>query len=308
MAPSAHAATEPYAKVAFIGFGEAGPVFARALLEAGVGRIAAYDILSDDPASAGRQRAKCAALGIEDASGPAEAVTEAGLVISTVTADQTVAAARRAAPHLRAGQVYLDLNSTSPADKRRAAEAVEGNGAAFVEGVAMDTVPNCGAAVPLLVSGCAAEPVAEALNALGLRVECLGGALGMASSAKMLRSVLVKGLAALCGESMLAASKLGLQHRVLASMAETFPGLDWEEVAGYYLGRSAVHATRQAAEMRAAADTLRDLGVEPLLTEATAARLQWASELGVAARYRAGDPPSVDDYVAAVAAARGGTD
>jgi len=295
---------QPYAKVAFIGFGEAGPVFGRALLDAGVAQVTAYDILTDDRATAPAQRDKCAALGVDCAADPAEAVTGAELVISTVTADQTVAAAERAAPHLRAGQVYLDLNSTSPAEKRRAADAVGRSGAEFVEGVAMDTVPNCGARVPLLVSGCVAETLAARLDRLGLRVESLGGTLGMASSAKMLRSVLMKGMAALLAESVLAASALGLERRVLASMSETFPGLNWEEVAGYYLGRSAVHGTRQAAEMRAAAETVRSLGVEPLATEATAARLQWSSDLGLAVHYRGDAVPTVETYIAAVAAAK----
>jgi len=43
---------QPYAKVAFIGFGEAGPVFGRALLDAGVAQVTAYDILTDDRATA----------------------------------------------------------------------------------------------------------------------------------------------------------------------------------------------------------------------------------------------------------------
>lgn len=295
-----------YSKVAVIGFGEAGPVFATALLDAGVGRVAAYDILSVDPATADAQAAKCAALGVECAADPAVAVARADLVISTVTADQTVAAAERAGPHLGSGQRYLDLNSTSPANKKRAAAAAEAGGAAFVEGVAMDTVPNCGAYVPLLVCGAEGAALADELNGLGLNVECLGDELGMASSAKMLRSVLVKGLAALFAESMLAAGRLGIQHRIVASFAETFPGLDWERVAGYYLGRSAVHAKRQAAEMRASAETVRELGIDPFVTEATAARLEWASELGVPAKYRGEEDPSVDDYIAAVAAAAEG--
>ena len=62
-------------KVAVIGFGEAGPIFAKAFLDAGAARVSAYDILIDDPATAAAQRAKTEALGIESAESSGQAVT-----------------------------------------------------------------------------------------------------------------------------------------------------------------------------------------------------------------------------------------
>ena len=285
---------------AVIGFGEAGPVFASGLLKAGLARVSAYDVLMDDPVHAPGQRTKTEALGVEAAADTAAAVDGADLILSTVTADQTVRAAQAAAPHLRIGQTYLDLNSTSPKIKAVAAAAVEASGAAFVEGAAMDTVPNFGAQVPILVAGPTAAALAERLNQLGMRLDVAGDEFGAASTAKMLRSVLIKGFAALFAESMQAAGKLGLQQRVIASLGVTFPGLDWEQVIGYYLGRSALHARRQAAEMRDAAETVADLGVDPLMTVATAKRLQKAADLELVRSYRPGASPSVEDYLRAI--------
>ena len=292
-----------FKKIAVVGFGEAGPVFAAAFVKAGVPEVSAYDILIDDPGAADPLRAKATALGVDLAETVDAAVTQASLILSTVTADQTVVAAGAAAPHLGKGQTYLDLNSTSPSEKAKAAALIEATGARFVEGAAMDTVPNFGAKVPILVAGETAEALAADLNAMGMRIDVAGPALGAASSAKMLRSVLIKGFAALFAESMVAAGKLGLQHQVVASLNVTFPGLDWHEVVGYYLGRSAIHAKRQAAEMRASAETVDALGVEPLMTRATAARLQWATDLDLARFYEPGAEPTIDDYLAAVAAA-----
>jgi 3-hydroxyisobutyrate dehydrogenase len=292
-----------FRKIAIVGFGEAGPVFAAAFLKAGVAKVSAYDTLIDDPGRADRQREKTVALGVEAAESIGAAVEDAEVILSTVTADQTVVAAGAAAPHLRQGQTYFDLNSTSPKEKARAAELVEARGARFVEGAAMDTVPNFGAAVPILAAGPTAAELAASLNALGMAIEVAGPKLGAASSAKMLRSVLIKGFAALYAESMLAASKLGLEETVVKSLYVTFPGLDWNEVVGYYLGRYAIHAKRQAAEMRASAETVEDLGVEPMMTRATAGRLQWAADLDLARFYKPEGEPTIDDYVTAVAAA-----
>ena len=63
--------------------------------------------------------------------------------------------------------------------------------------------------------------------------------LGVASAIKMCRSVIVKGMEALVIESFLAARRYGVEREVLASLAETFPGLDWEKNGDYFFQRVA---------------------------------------------------------------------
>jgi hypothetical protein len=92
---------------------------------------------------------------------------------------------------------------------------------------------------------------------------------------------MIKGLEALVLESMLAASEYKVEERVLASLKETFPTLDWEKISGYMLERVVSHGKRRAAEMREVAETLRGIGIEPLMAAATAARQQWLADLGV---------------------------
>jgi hypothetical protein len=71
---------------------------------------------------------------------------------------------------------------------------------------------------------------------------------------------------------------------VLASLQETFPGIDWEKLAGYMLERVVSHGQRRAAEMREVSETLRSIGMEPTMAAATAARQQWLADLGVDAK------------------------
>lgn len=291
-----------FRRVAFIGFGEAGPAFATHLLAEG-SFVVAYDILSDDPDEAPAQRRKTEALGAELGDSAAAAARGAELVISTVTADQTVAAARSAAAGLGPGQIYLDLNSTSPARKREAAALIEASGASFVEGVAMDTVPLYGHRVPLLLAGAEASALATRLNGLDMRVEAVGGDIGRASSIKMLRSVLIKGMEALFVEAMLGAGRLGVQDRVIASLQTTLPGMDWQRLIGYHLSRVALHGRRRAAEMDAVAETLSELGVEPLMAEATARRQRGVVALDLATVYAGVESPTVAQFIDAAAAA-----
>jgi hypothetical protein len=56
---------------------------------------------------------------------------------------------------------------------------------------------------------------------------------------------------------MLAASYYGADERVLASLAESFPAMDWPKLANYMVGRVVVHGHRRAREMEEVAETLR---------------------------------------------------
>ncbi len=74
----------------------------------------------------------------------------------------------------------------------------------------------------------------------------------------------------------------GVEEKVLASLAETYPGIDWPNRSAYLLGRVIKHGRRRAAEMREAAEAVRDTGLDPLMAEATAARQDWVADLDVA--------------------------
>jgi 3-hydroxyisobutyrate dehydrogenase-like beta-hydroxyacid dehydrogenase len=104
---------------------------------------------------------------------------------------------------------------------------------------------------------------------------------GQASAIKMFRSIMIKGLEALMLESMLASSEYGVEARVLASLKESFPAIDWEKLSGYLIERVVSHGKRRAAEMREVADTVREIGLEPIMAAATAARQQWLADLKV---------------------------
>lgn len=260
----------------FIGFGEAAQHISRGLKAAGAGRLQTYDILFDRPGEAGeRLKKRAAEIGVACRASHAEAVQGSDIVLSAVTAASSNDAARAAAAGLKSGQLYMDINSTSPAVKRLNSEAVSPTGARFVEAAVMESVPPHGHKVPMLLAGTAAREVVDLLKPLGMRVEAVGDKIGQASSIKMFRSVIIKGMEALMLESLYAASEMGVTDRVLASLAGTYPGMDWPKAVDYLVGRTAQHGARRVAEMREVARTLRDMGHESLMADATANRIEW---------------------------------
>jgi 3-hydroxyisobutyrate dehydrogenase-like beta-hydroxyacid dehydrogenase len=269
-------------RIAFIGMGEAGGHLAQGLAGAGAEVRATYDILIEDKAKAPMLEARAKSLGILAASNAKAAVDGAEVVISAVVSNQMVVAARTVAPHLTAGQFYLDINSASPGMKREAAALVEASGADYVEAAVMDLVPPHGYKVPMLLAGKRAEALAAILSGLGMNVRAIGTNIGDASAIKMIRSVFMKGFTAILLECLTAANKLNAEEEILSSLQVSFPDLDWRKTADYYAPRLIKHSLRQAAEMHEVAETLEELGVKPITAEATAERLQWLADFGLA--------------------------
>ncbi len=216
----------------------------------------------------------------------AEAVRGAELVISAVTASQTVAAAEACAGSLPAGSFFLDLNSASPGAKMAAAEHVARGAGRYVEGAVMTAVPPHRLKVPLLLGGPDAGAIGPVLEDLGFSAKVASGRLGVASATKMCRSVMIKGLEAMVIESLTAARHHGVEDAVLASLRETFPGIDWEKQAAYFFQRVIEHGRRRGEEMQEAAVTVHEAGLTPWSAAATAYRQSWIAELADAGAVR----------------------
>ena len=132
----------------------------------------------------------------------------------------------------------------------------------------------------MLLAGSHAEAIAPVLTGLGMKVNVAGAEVGAAAAIKMVRSVMIKGIEALTVECFLAASRAGIVDEVAASMKNNYPGLDWAKTVPYNLERMANHGERRAAEMEESAETLRELGVEPLMTQATVKRQREMGQIG----------------------------
>src|SRR3954454_13396954 len=120
-----------FQRVALIGFGEVGQIFARDLRAAGVSHLVAFDIAFKNPDSLQIRAARRQDVTVCASAG--EAAAQADLVISSVTAGSALDAAASAAGHLRHAPFYLDVNSVSPSTKQAASAVVEQAGGRYVE-------------------------------------------------------------------------------------------------------------------------------------------------------------------------------
>jgi 3-hydroxyisobutyrate dehydrogenase-like beta-hydroxyacid dehydrogenase len=261
--------------IALIGFGEVGRIFARDLRAAGCSGIAAWDIAFADRTS--QQLAAARESGARVCASAADAVAGADVVVSAVTAGSAVAAAEPAAAALDRGAFYVDVNSVSPATKQAVASLVEAGGGRFVEAAIMTSVPPRGLKSPMLLGGAHMAAFAATMAPFAMDLNPYAERIGAASAVKMCRSVMVKGMEALFLESMVAARHYGVEDDVLASLKDMVDQ-DWERLGGYMMSRAITHGRRRAEEMREAARTVAEAGLEPLQSAATAVRQDWAAD------------------------------
>ncbi|MEN9539270.1 MAG: hypothetical protein RLZZ126_1505 [Pseudomonadota bacterium] len=275
-------------RIGVIGFGEVGKTFAQGLVgRTGVASVAAWDLKFADPAARAAETATAQAMGVRVATGAQDLCAQVDLIISAVTASNTLQVAQDAAGHMQAGAVFLDLNSASPGTKQRASAAVQAAGADYVEAGVMTSVPPYGIRVPMLLGGAQAAALAPQLQAWGMDAKPVSDQLGVASAIKMCRSVMIKGLEALVIESYATARHYGVEDHVLPTLVETFPSIDWSQQGAYFFSRVVQHGKRRAEEMREAARTVQEAGFEPLMTAGTAAKQQWVADQAAAGVFQA---------------------
>jgi 3-hydroxyisobutyrate dehydrogenase-like beta-hydroxyacid dehydrogenase len=272
-------------RIGLIGYGEVGKTFGLGL-KARVEAVAAWDLKFTQEATRAQEQDHARDSGIAACASMRELCAQSDLVISAVTASNTLAVAREAAPHLRPGTLFLDLNSASPGTKQQAAAAVEAAGAHYVEAGVMTSVPPYGIRVPMLLGGARAAALAGLLAGWGMDAKPVSEQLGVASAIKMCRSVMIKGLEALVIESYATARAYGVEDHVLPTLAETFPSIDWNRQGVYFFSRVVQHGKRRAEEMREAANTVREAGFAPLMTGPIADKQQWVTDQAAAGVFR----------------------
>jgi 3-hydroxyisobutyrate dehydrogenase-like beta-hydroxyacid dehydrogenase len=262
-------------RLGLVGFGEVGRIFASGL-QPHVVAVSAWDTKFPADTDGACTAAVAARVGVAESI--ESLCAQSDWVISAVTASNTLAVAQAAAPYMRAGMVFLDLNSASPGTKQQAAALIEAAGAHYVEAGVMTSVPPYGIRVPMLLGGAQAQALAQRLNAMGMDAKAVSNDIGIASAIKMCRSVMIKGLEALVIESYTTARAYGVEDHVLPTLAETFPSIDWAQTGAYFFSRVVQHGQRRAEEMRESANTVLETGFPPFMASAIADKQQWVAD------------------------------
>jgi 3-hydroxyisobutyrate dehydrogenase-like beta-hydroxyacid dehydrogenase len=272
-------------------------------VKAGVVGLRGYSRARSDVDGEVRLDARFRAAGVERAPTIADAVREADAVFATVPAATAAAVARRAAPSLPLGAIYVDPAPNAPERKERLSAALAESGVLYVDAAVLGTVAADGYGVSIVAAGPGAAELERLVCPLGMNVTAVKGPAGRASRIKLVRSVYMKGRDAAILEMLIAARRHGIEDIVIDSIgAAAGERVPFSALVERVMTGLAVHAGRRADELSASARVLQDAGVQPLVTRASARRLRRLADAGLRGHFGAERPADLNEVLDALQA------
>lgn len=254
--------------VAVFGLGEAGALISSDLADAGV-RVTGFD-----PADVNTP------VGVRRVIDPKEAVVDADVILGITAQADVETAICQALNSIKPGSLYADLSTSPAAVKKDLAGIAQSKEILFTDIALMTIVPGNGMRTPALASGPGADHFVSLFSPLGVPVEAISDIAGDAATRKLLRSVMMKGLASLVVEAMEAAYAAGCEEWLWKNMSDQLTSAN-EKVLSRLITGTQTHALRRLHEMQASMALLEDLGVEPVMTRSTVESHQRVLENGV---------------------------
>ncbi len=255
-------------RIGFIGFGEVGKTFAKEMSTRGA-EVYYYDIVNKEPEE------WITFLPLD------ELIHTCSILLSTVGTHVAVEVAEGVVRYLSPEKTYAEMNSTSASAKKKIAEIIQRSNANFVEGAILSAVGETGAKAAILVSGKRAEEFSRLMNHLGLiNLKYFSKEIGDASLVKMIRSIFSKGVECLLLEMLIAAKRGGVEQYLWDDIVHFMTENSFERVAKNWIRTHPVACERRYHEMVQVLETLEEIEVEPIMTQATKNFFQKSRSLG----------------------------
>lgn len=286
------------ALISFIGFGELGAGLAERLGASGAHEMRAWIRERSDRAADSALNERVASAGVERRLSLGEAVAGADAVLSVVPGSASRPSAERAAELLDRGTLYVDLTTTAIADKEAGARAVQQAGGRYVDAAVLGAAAVAGVTLRIVASGDGASEWRDLSRCDGLSTQVLEGPAGRATQLKLIRSAYMKGRDALVVETLLAARRIGVENRLVASIEGAGERVPFSDLADRVLRSLALHAGRRAKELGDSADALLAAGVDPRLAQAGADVLRRVADAGLREEFGGERPESGAEVLA----------
>lgn len=288
-------------KLGYMGFGEAAFHMAAGLFGAGLENQVAYDpavTMDEDAAPRKTCLHRLDKAHVQGVASPEHLAQAVEIVMLIVPGSVAEAAAHAVIPHLKRGQMLVDVCSSSPDLKAGIAESCAARDVGYVDSPMLGPLPVYGHKVPIAASGDSAQAWRDAATPFGMVIEVVDGPAGLASRIKLSRSIFTKGFEALLVETFQFACRNGVEEVVMKSIGETMDKVSFRQSAERYLAGDLVHAARRAHEIEDAITIMRETGITPLVAEAALARLTRSAASGSADLLAGEMPASLDEVYA----------
>lgn len=248
-------------QIAILGLGEAGSIFANDMCTMGIA-VSGWDPLPK----------RTLHKNLHFAKSNADAAKDADIIFSVNLSSASEAIAKEVLPVLNAGKIYAEMNTSSPQKKIAVGEILKPSAVQYVDAAIMAPVPPKGIKTPFLLSGPGAKLMKEKLEKFNLNLEVLSETTGDASTRKLLRSIVYKGVAAVICEAMEAGEAFGLEKYIREQISSVIGGND--ALIDRFVEGSYSHAERRIHEMEAVVHMLEEKDLQPMMSAAVRDNLE----------------------------------
>lgn len=294
--------TSSHPRLGLLGFGEAARRLAKDLTQAGFSNILAYSRsgAKAQPGDPLHQSAQAAGVTLVKTVGTL--AKKSDIIIVLTPGKSALPALKKILKYLRPDHLYVDASSNSASNMEKAAVLI-GDKAKFVDASIMGPVDLMGIKVPFAASGPHATAFRELMVPHGMVINVVGVNPGDASAMKLIRSVLMKGLAGLLLETMEAARRRNILDEVIEDSSVTFNDIPFQKIIKRYVGGTAVHCERRIHEMKECLELLHDMGSSDRNTRNTIAMLRDMVKMGMPVKFTK-EPETIHPVIDTLIAAR----
>lgn len=286
--------------IGFIGYGEAAFNISLGLGREGITGIRATDTMMNHEVMGKQVHSRAQEAGVALVDTNQEIARWADIVFVAVPSSFTMDVCNDIKECLRPGQLYVDVSASTPATKENIWEAIKDTGVLFADAAMLGSLPANKHQVPITASGNGAAKFQELMTPYGMKITLAGEKAGSASAIKLVRSIFMKGIAALMIDTMQAADAYGVSDEIVASLGKSLDGIPFVDHLNRLVTGTALHCTRRAAELKGSVAMQEEAGLNPEMTLASKHGHEALEKYDFAARYIDTKPAGWQEIIEAI--------
>lgn len=286
--------------IGYIGYGEAAYNISLGLGMAGISGQRAYDTLARHEVMGPQVVSRAGEAGVALEGSGAAVAKFADLVFVAVPSSFALEVALELKPHLRPGQLYVDVSASTPSTKEAIWDAIRLTGVLFADAAMLGSLPKDKHQVPITASGNGAQAFYDLMTPYGMNIQVAGGRAGAASAIKLVRSIFMKGIATLMIETLQAGDAYGIAGEVVSSIGESMDGIAFADHLDRLVTGTAIHCARRGAELKGSIQMLEEAGLRSDMTQASKQRMQALEPYGFPEKYAGKKPAGWQEIITAL--------
>lgn len=277
-------------KLGFIGFGEAAFELSVGLKQEGLEKILAHDVMLDHPTFGPQIKERAIQAQVELRSNPEGVLNEVDVVMVAVPADKAYEVSEVLKLHLKKDCIYVDVSASTPVVKQNINKNIQEKKAFFVDAAMLGPLPVYKHKVPISASGNGVDRLIALMTPYGMDITKVSENPGDASAIKLVRSIYMKGVAALYLELLEAAHEFNIEELVLDSISETMDSKSFKETMNRLVTGTSIHALRRSIELDGSIQMLEASNLNSVMSKAAKNKLERLATFNLKEKFKGQKP------------------